>query len=97
MKNYQASKHLIVRKSTKIDDILTMFFQNINTVLEKAATFNTTCTTWNMIINSIDLFEGLSHGLQFTGSYISESIICAPHHENLRLTPSCCLAREFEL
>ena len=44
MKNYKAPKRPIVRKLAKTDDILTMF-QNINAVLEKATTFNTTCTT----------------------------------------------------
>ena len=60
MRNYQAPKRTIVRKSAKNDDILTIFFQNINAVLEKAITLNATCTTWNMIINSNDLFQGLS-------------------------------------
>ena len=60
MRNYQASKRTIVRKSARTDDILTIFFQNINAVLEKAKTVNTTCTTWNMIINSNDLLQGLS-------------------------------------
>ena len=59
MRNYQASKRLIVWKSAKTDDILKIFFQNINAVFEKATTLNTNCTTWNMIVNSIDLFQGL--------------------------------------
>ena len=46
MRNYQSSKRAIVRKSAKTNDILTIFFQNINAVLEKATTINTTCTTW---------------------------------------------------
>ena len=46
MRNYQPSKRAIVRKSAKTNDILTIFFQNINTVLENATTINTTCTTW---------------------------------------------------
>ena len=45
MKNYQAFKRPIFRKSAKTDDILTIFFQNINVVLEKATTLSTTCTT----------------------------------------------------
>ena len=45
MRNYQPSKRAIVRKSAKTNDILTIFFQNINTVLENATTINTTCTT----------------------------------------------------
>ena len=35
MRNYQTSKRILVRKSTKTDDILAIFFQNINAVLEK--------------------------------------------------------------
>ena len=57
MKNYQLFKYPIYRKSAKIDDILTIFFQNINVVLEITITLNTTCTTWKMIINSLDLFQ----------------------------------------
>ena len=64
MRNHQASKRPIIRKSAKTDDILTIFFQNINAVLEEATTLNTTFTTWNMIIISIDLFQGLSQGLR---------------------------------
>ena len=69
MKNYQVSKRPIVCELTKTDDVLTILFQNINAVLETATTLNTTCITWNMIINSLDLFQGLSQGLQFKGSY----------------------------
>ena len=75
MRNYQVPKCPIVRKSAKTDDILTIFLPNINAVLEKAATLNTTCTTLNMIINSIDLFQGLSQDLQFKGSYLGSSVI----------------------
>ena len=70
MRNYQASKRPIVWKLSKTVDILTIFFQNINAALEKATTLNTTGTTGNMIINSIDVFHGLSQGLQFKGSYL---------------------------
>ena len=45
MRNYQASKRPIDRKLAKTVDILSIFFQNINAVLEKATTVNTTCTT----------------------------------------------------
>ena len=44
MRNYKASKRPIVRKSAKMDDILIIFFQNINAVLEKATALNTTCS-----------------------------------------------------
>ena len=60
MRNYQASKRPVVHKFAKTDDILTIFFQNIIIVLEKVAAFNTTRITWNLIINSIDLFQGVS-------------------------------------
>ena len=36
MRNYQMSKLPIIRKSAKTDNILTIFFQNINVDLEKA-------------------------------------------------------------
>ena len=75
MRNYQASKRLIVQKLAKTDDILTIYLQNIIAILEKTTTFNTTCTTWNIIINSINLFQGLSQGLQFKGSYLGSSVI----------------------
>ena len=45
MRNYKASKRPIVQKSAKTDDILTIFFQNINAVFENATALNTTCTT----------------------------------------------------
>ena len=51
------------------------FFQNINAALEKTTMFNTTCATWNMIINSIDHFQGLSQCLQLKGSYLGSSVI----------------------
>ena len=62
-------------KSVKTDNILTIFFQNINMVLEKASTLNTTCTIWNIIINSVDLFKGLSQGFPFKGSYLGSLVI----------------------
>ena len=64
MRNYKASKRPILRKSAKTDDTLTIFFQNINAVLEN-----------EMIINSIYLFQGLSQGLHFKGSYLGSSVI----------------------
>ena len=71
MRNYQPSKRPIVRKPEKTDNI----FSKYQCGLEKATTFNTTCTTWNMIINSIDLFQILSQGLQFKRSYLVSSVI----------------------
>ena len=53
------------------DDI----FSKTNGVSEKATTLNTTCTIWNMIINSFEIFQGLSQGLQFKGSYFGSSVI----------------------
>ena len=75
MRNYQASKRLIVQKLAKTDDILTIYLQNIIAILEKTTTFNTTCTTWNIIMNPINLFQGLSQALQFKGCYLGSSVI----------------------
>ena len=75
MRNWQASKRQIIRKSTKTDDVLTIFIQNINSVLEKATTLNTIGISWNMIIISIDLFQGFFQGLQFKGFYLRFSVI----------------------
>ena len=72
MRNYQASKRLVVQKLAKTVDISTIFFQNINAALEKATTLNITCTTWNMIIRSIDFFQGLC---KVTGSSLGSSVI----------------------
>ena len=63
MRNYQASKRLIVQKLAKTDNILTIYLQNIIEILEKTTTLITTCTTWNIIINPINLFQGLSQAL----------------------------------
>lgn len=46
MRNWKTSKRQIIRKSTKTDDVLTIFFQNINSILEKATTLNTIGTSW---------------------------------------------------
>ena len=62
MKNYKAFRRPIFRKLAKTDDFFTIFFKNINAALEKVPTLNNTCTTWNMIINSIDLFQGFPQG-----------------------------------
>ena len=45
MRNYKASKRPILQKSAKTDDSLTIIFQNISAILEKATALNTIYTT----------------------------------------------------
>ena len=70
MRNYQGSSYPEIGKNIRyFDDIF-------DAILEKTTALNATCTTWNMIINSIDLFQGLQFkGSSVTGSSLGSSVI----------------------
>ena len=130
------------KKKSKKKDVYVILSYCHNICFLSQCFFLRTCFA-KSVLNSINLFQGFSEGLQFKRSYlgssvigyslvssvtrsslgpwvigmshwvskcalyygkilssiwmISETIICAPPHEKLRLRPSCCLAKEFEL